>query len=406
MAASSPKYVKLFAKPAASTHTTCVEHGRAIIALHDELAEQTASAIITLQDELAEQKEELKNVPILKAELVSVKMELKNVLRVADALTQLVATMVNGRTNSGPASPASTGSTTFLLPCLEPVQFHLPRVDERCSPGEASGKILDLEDEKPKPADKDAGAKLDKLEKAEGDEEKPELADKDAGAKLNELEKGEEDGAAAQIADPLGFYEAQDGKEVKMRDAAPFGKSPLAKDAVRERRAASQVYQDKLLAAIDKRAPGNIYGAAVKEEEPEFLTSMVAHRVPIATKPAVHSKPVAIPMVDWERVSHPRRLPRPRHCPILGCSGDAKFYTEPSEHQSDKWRTGYAFGYLPGFETDLGIVAPPTDPVHGFVYAGLSGAKTKWVLRAEPVYLKAVRPNGVYDFVKRERSVY
>ena len=188
-----------------------------------------------------------------------------------------------------------------------------------------------------------------------------------------------------------------------MRDAAPFGKSPLAKYAVRERRAASQVYQDKLLAAIDKRAPGNIYGAAVKEEEPEFLTSMVAHRVPIATKPAVHSKPVAIPMVDWERVSHPRRLPRPRHCPILGCSGDAKFYTEPSEHQSDKWRTGYAFGYLPGFETDLGIVAPPANPVHGFVYAGGTGDKSKWVLRAEPVYPKAAR---VYGFVKREEGVY
>ena len=133
----------MFAKPAASTHTTCVEHGRAIIALHDELAEQTASAIISLQDELADLKISAKpatSAPAIislqdeltgakaeltgvKEELATVKAELQVVLRVADELTQLVASVVHGpgnsvstaSTNSGPASPASTGSTTFLL---------------------------------------------------------------------------------------------------------------------------------------------------------------------------------------------------------------------------------------------------------------------------------------------------
>lgn len=98
-------------------------------------------------------------------------------MQVAGALTQLVASLVTGATNSGIASQASTGSESFLLPCPEPVHSSLPRVDERSSPGEAYAEMPDVAGlpdmllavtkvEESRATVKDAAAKRDKLEGA------------------------------------------------------------------------------------------------------------------------------------------------------------------------------------------------------------------------------------------------
>ena len=43
----------------------------------------------------------------------------------------------------------------------------------------------------------------------------------------------------------------------------------------------------------------------------------------------------------------------------------------------------WCFGVLPGFETNLGVIAPPTDTIFGYVYVCGYGEKTKYALYAE-----------------------
>ena len=98
-AAAGKQFLKLFVKPAA------VVSGKKFLELSVKPAAACSehASIKLLQEELANQKTKL-------------------AAKKAWALTELVTSLVTGRTNS-----AGTGSESFLLPCPEPVHPTLPR---------------------------------------------------------------------------------------------------------------------------------------------------------------------------------------------------------------------------------------------------------------------------------------
>ena len=119
----------------------------------------------------------------------------------------------------------------------------------------------------------------------------------------------------------------------------------------------------------------------------------------------IHSAQVAIPSIDFSKVKphlH-KKLPQPVSIAVHGC------YPDPASSQSQEkcaiclWRLGdrngnsgdYSkyckcgcpFGTLPGFDTSVGVVPVPKDPIGGYVYAGGTGDKTTWRLHAEEIYI-------------------
>ena len=101
--------------------------------------------------------------------------------------------------------------------------------------------------------------------------------------------------------------------------------------------------------------------------------------------------------VDFTRVNPfaLAKLPKPAMIPLQGCSQDPKTYTRCYEHWSMSCNGGkkdcdtafekykFIFGYGTGFVTNLGVIAPPTDPIHGYVYVGGYGKDARYVIAAE-----------------------
>ena len=152
---------------------------------------------------------------------------------------------------------------------------------------------------------------------------------------------------------------------------------------------------------------------------------------PVAEDGVIYSAEVAIPRVDFTQVKphlH-RKLPKPALFPVQSCYNDPDFYTkctgpksshicnkehdgqlhedldeklapigptqhpgsclwEKNQHQSTSlFSRPNPFGHLPGFETSLGVVAVPDEPIGGYIYAGGAGDSTVWQLHAQAIYL-------------------
>ena len=72
-------------------------------------------------------------------------------------------------------------------------------------------------------------------------------------------------------------------------------------------------------------------------------------------------------------------IPKPNRYPVLGVSPDPDFYhkwyqTGDPYKRSQKFLDPAPFGSLFGYETDIGIVPPPTDPVHGYIWSERYGS--------------------------------
>ena len=112
-----------------------------------------------------------------------------------------------------------------------------------------------------------------------------------------------------------------------------------------------------------------------------FTPSAVSELNPPPTLPKVNLSTVNKSMLN--------RLPDVIKAPIHSCSEDEKFYTKvvcqfyatkyvqtptpQTQHQVPN-----PFGSLPGIETDLGIIPPPTEAIYGYVYSD-----GKWRVKAE-----------------------
>ena len=152
---------------------------------------------------------------------------------------------------------------------------------------------------------------------------------------------------------------------------------------------------------------------------------------PVDEDGVIYSAEVAIPKVDFAQVKphlH-RKLPKPALFPVQSCSNDPDFYIkctgpksshfcnkehdgelhedlneklapigptqhagsclwEKHQHQSASlFSRSDPFGHLPGFDTSLGVVAVPDEPIGGYIYAGGAGDSTVWRLHAQAVYV-------------------
>ena len=169
----------------------------------------------------------------------------------------------------------------------------------------------------------------------------------------------------------------------------------------------------------------------VQEEQKMYIQKMVgkatnledkykARSLPSEDEDGVTRSPI-LPriMVDFARVNPfaLAKLPKPEPLPRQGCSQDADLYNKCTEHSNHKdcekspqdcrtkfsrsgtlfgfkvesgrhkgeWKTctSWCFGTRAGFVTTLGVIALPTDPIHGYVYVGGYGKDARYVITAE-----------------------
>ena len=171
---------------------------------------------------------------------------------------------------------------------------------------------------------------------------------------------------------------------------------------------AGKICEDELAAAevckllVDK---------VVQGEQQQFIQKMVGKAGNLEVKYKVGNQPTededgvirspTLPKihVDFARVNS-ARLPRPELFAVQGCSEEPEFYTKcastfPSNHGlghnvphecnskfEDVFRP-FKFGSMPGFRTNLGVIAPPDYPIGGYIYFGGTGKDTKYVLFAD-----------------------
>ena len=76
------------------------------------------------------------------------------------------------------------------------------------------------------------------------------------------------------------------------------------------------------------------------------------------------------PEVKWNLVKFKPVLPHPETCPLYSCSQDPSFYEDHILPGSSlpQFLQKNPFGSLPGFVTNLGVVAVPKAPIGGYVY--------------------------------------
>merc|ERR1719318_2483603 len=103
----------------------------------------------------------------------------------------------------------------------------------------------------------------------------------------------------------------------------------------------------------------------------------------------IYSPTLPKPRVNWCRLNPnmKRNLPQPVTVPVQGCCQVPEFYSEQGMLSSSglsytKFETssGYPFGALLGFQTSLGVLAPPVEPVHGYHFSQETGT---WIIAAE-----------------------
>jgi len=159
---------------------------------------------------------------------------------------------------------------------------------------------------------------------------------------------------------------------------------------------------DKIKTAICQLAPSGVYDVAkakkrrrrrqarrVSQVVPtEFLTlwqSLKEKDVVLQSEDEV--EPTSpFPVVNWSQVNYKRQanIPLPSLFPVHGCSDNPSFYSPihvngtilPSNFEHHQ---KVPFGTLPGFATNLGIIAPPDQHTsNGYIYVPGDG----WVLHA------------------------
>jgi len=166
----------------------------------------------------------------------------------------------------------------------------------------------------------------------------------------------------------------------------------------------------------------------VDDEQKEYIAALATKATELELKYEAANKPredeegvTRSPDLPRVRVDFTRvnpfalaKLPKPQSLPRLGCSEDADLYNKCIIHKSDEacdkspavckskfsdsgtyyakqslkhkgyiTVTNWCFGTRAGFVTDLGVIPPPSEPVHGYVYSYGTGENTSYVLHAD-----------------------
>jgi len=101
------------------------------------------------------------------------------------------------------------------------------------------------------------------------------------------------------------------------------------------------------------------------------MTANIAALVPLA----IYRPPIKVeyPQVDLCQLNQHflRNIPKPESFPILGCSNDLEFYARVDHRPGIKnFYKEFPFGSEYGYNSNLGIVAMPDHPIHGYVWSG------------------------------------
>ena len=105
----------------------------------------------------------------------------------------------------------------------------------------------------------------------------------------------------------------------------------------------------------------------------------------------IHSAKVMVPRIDFSKIKphlH-RNLPKPGYYPLHGCSPDPDFYHKATQSQGyergcqPKFECLTPFGLKAAFDTNLGLVAVPEEPIGGYIYKSGTGDSTTWQLFPE-----------------------
>ena len=101
-----------------------------------------------------------------------------------------------------------------------------------------------------------------------------------------------------------------------------------------------------------------IFDENSKEDEPEYVPP-----------PAVN----IYHTIDLHNVNSRfiENIPKPNSYPVLGVSQDPDFYHKRYDRGDPTkcFLSSYPHGALSGYETNLGIVAPPKEPIHGYIWS-------------------------------------
>ena len=77
---------------------------------------------------------------------------------------------------------------------------------------------------------------------------------------------------------------------------------------------------------------------------------------------------------------------KPENCKSkFSDSGKSYAHKVESMHRKELWKsvTSWCFGARAGFVTDLGVIPPPSEPIHGYVYFSGTSESTRYVLHAD-----------------------
>ena len=114
-------------------------------------------------------------------------------------------------------------------------------------------------------------------------------------------------------------------------------------------------------------------------KEDEFVSKMsanIAALVPLAIyRPP--TKEVEYPQVDFNHLNSHfiKNIPKPESYPIYGCSEDSEFYEKSNHGKRPTFFNSFPFGAKQGYDTNLGIVAVPDQPIFGYIWTENQGFK-------------------------------
>ena len=177
-----------------------------------------------------------------------------------------------------------------------------------------------------------------------------------------------------------------------------------------EYRDETDVVKNDLLSMISAACPNAIYDRNWRENALRsfihpLLLSVWDNAIAIFDEDSKEDEPEYVPppavniyhTIDLHNVNSRfiENIPKPNSYPVLGVSQDPDFYHKRYDRGDPTkcFLSSYPHGALSGYETNLGIVAPPKEPIHGYI----------WSDRYRSYVLHAVLPEEESSISRRRR---
>ena len=163
---------------------------------------------------------------------------------------------------------------------------------------------------------------------------------------------------------------------------------PMLEDVSMQPPMSDNVLMDSVLKFLDAEIPDAIYDPNWREERkkkavhPEFYTLWTNFYLIFTDEkddddiPEMPTPENIYHTIDLYNVNARfiNNIPKPNRYPVLGVSNDPDFYhqwyqTGDPYKRSQKFLEPAPFGSEYGYETNLGIVLPPKDPIHGYIWS-------------------------------------